>query len=138
MLISTKGRYSLRLLADLAACQGEGFTPLKEIAERQGISEKYLESLTRLLVADGILSGLRGKSGGYRLLLPPDQCTLGRVLRLTEGTLAPVACMAPAAADCPRTADCPTLPVWQGLDQVISQYLDGITIADLVRQSQEG
>lgn len=138
MLISTKGRYSLRVLVDLAEHQGESsFIPLKEIARRQGISEKYLESIIKLLVAGDVLTGLRGKGGGYRLTMPPAECTVERVLRLTEGTLAPVSCLDEDAADCPRLADCRTLPIWQGLDKVISDYLSGVTVADLMRSGGE-
>lgn len=138
MLISTKGRYSLRVLVDLAEHQGKAaFIPLKEIARRQGISEKYLESIIKLLVAGDVLTGLRGKGGGYRLNLSPAECTVERVLRLTEGTLAPVSCLDEDAADCPRLADCRTLPIWQGLDKVISDYLSRVTIADLMRSGGE-
>ena len=138
MLISTKGRYSLRLLVDLAEHRAQGFTPLKEIALRQDISEKYLESIIRLLVAGGILSGVRGKGGGYRMVVAPEDCTVGQVLRLTEGPLAPVSCLTPAAGGCTRMADCPTRPVWQELDRLIRDYLDGVTIADLTRGEARG
>lgn len=134
MLISTKGRYSLRVLVDLAEHQGEAsFIPLKEIAQRQGISEKYLESIIKLLVTGGVLTGLRGKGGGYRLNMPPSACSVEQVLHLTEGTLAPVSCLEEDASDCPRLADCRTLPIWQGLDQVINDYLSQVSIADLMR-----
>ena len=136
MLISTKGRYSLRVLVDLAEHQGESaFIPLKEIAQRQGISEKYLESIIKLLVSGEVLVGLRGKGGGYRLNLPPAECSVERVLRLTEGTLAPVSCLEEETANCPRLADCRTLPIWQGLDQVINDYLSQVSIADLMRSA---
>ncbi len=134
MLISTRGRYALRVMTDLAACPPEDYVPLRTIAQRQGISEKYLETIIKLLVRAKLLSGLRGKGGGYRLTRPPDQYTVGEVLRLTEDTLAPVACL--EGGGCPRAAVCPTLPVWQGLDQAISSYLDRITLADLVRQAR--
>lgn len=133
MLISTKGRYSLRVLVDLTQHQSQPFTPLKEIARRQDISEKYLESIIRLLVAGGILTGVRGKGGGYRLRISPETCTVGQILRLTEGPLAPVACLSPSSQGCGRVADCRTRPVWQGLEKVINDYLDRITIADLAR-----
>lgn len=133
MLISTKGRYSLRVMVDLAEHQSDGYIPLKEIAERQEISEKYLESIIKLLVKDRLLTGLRGKGGGYKLTRSPDQYTVGSVLRLTEESLAPVACLEPGAPLCPRMAECRTLPLWQGLDKVIRDYLDGVTIADLIR-----
>ena len=132
MLISTRGRYALRVLIDMAEHDNGGYLPLKEVAARQGISEKYLESVLKVLVRSGVLTGMRGKGGGYRLALPPGECTVGRVLRLTEESLAPVACMEPGAAGCPRTDQCRTLAMWQGLDKVIGEYLDGITIGDLI------
>lgn len=138
MLISTRGRYALRVMIDLAEHRSDGYVPLKVIAQRQEISEKYLETITKLLVRAGLLSGLRGKGGGYRLTREPGQYTVGSVLRLTEESLAPVACLGPEKMTCPRTADCRTLPMWRGLEQVISQYLDGITIADLSRQGDGG
>ena len=133
MLISTKGRYSLRVMVDLAEHQSDGYIPLKEIAERQEISEKYLESIIKLLVKGRLLTGLRGKGGGYKLTRSPDQYTVGSILRLTEESLAPVACLEQGANLCPRMAECRTLPLWQGLDKVIRDYLDGVTIADLIR-----
>lgn len=138
MLISTKGRYSLRVMVDLAEHQSDGYIPLKEIAERQEISEKYLESIVKLLVKDRLLAGLRGKGGGYKLTKAPDQYTAGSILRLTEESLAPVSCLEPGAAPCPRMAACRTLSLWQGLDKVISDYLDSVTIADLMQRNTEG
>lgn len=138
MLISTKGRYSLRVMVDLAEHQSDGYIPLKTIAERQDISEKYLESIIKLLVKGNILSGLRGKGGGYKLMKSPDRYTVGSILRLTEETLAPVSCLEPGAAACARMADCRTLPLWKELDRIISSYLDSVTIADLMRRSSEG
>ena len=138
MLISTKGRYALRVLIDMAEHQAEGYVPLKEIAQRRGISEKYLESIVKTLVQNGILEGLRGKGGGYRLKSPPDQLTVDRVLRLTEGSLSPVACLESGAAPCARAAVCRTLSMWQGLDRVIREYLNGYTIADLTRVDVPG
>lgn len=131
MLISTRGRYALRMLADMAEHQAAGYVPLKEIAARQEISEKYLETIVKVLVRDGVLVGLRGKGGGYRLSKNPDQITVGRVLRLTEESLSPVACLEQGAAPCARMADCRTLSMWQGLDKVICDYLEKYTIADL-------
>ena len=104
MLISTKGRYSLRVMVDLAEHQTDGFIPLKVIAERQEISEKYLESIIKLLVKAGLLTGLRGKGGGYKLTKSPDQYAVGSILRLTEETLAPVSCLESGAASCARMA----------------------------------
>lgn len=132
MLVSTKGRYALRVMIDLAEHQANGRIPLKEIAERQGVSEKYLENILSILVRNGVLSGMRGKGGGYRLTKDPDQFTVGEILRLTEGSLAPVACLESGTPGCDRAAECKTLAMWEELDRMISNYLDGITIADLV------
>ena len=125
-------------MIDLAEHQSEEYIPLKTIAERQGISEKYLESIIKLLVKAKVLAGLRGKGGGYRLTRPPEQYTVGDILRLTEESLAPVACLEPGADTCPRVAQCRTLPVWQGLNKIINEYLDSVTIADLMRRGTDG
>lgn len=138
MMISTKGRYALRVLIDMVEHQKDGYIPLKEIARRQEISEKYLESIIKLLVKDQVLEGLRGKGGGYRLCVGPDQLTVGAVLRLTEGSLAPVACLEKGASPCERAAECRTLPLWSGLNDVINEYLDRFTISDLVRSADSG
>lgn len=138
MLISTKGRYALRVMIDLAEHQSEEFISLKEVAQRQEISEKYLESIIRLLVKDRVLESLRGKGGGYRLKKDPDQYTVGGILRLTEESLAPVSCLDGNTDTCPRMAQCRTLSLWQGLDRVINEYLDSITIADLMHQGAPG
>lgn len=138
MLISTKGRYALRVLVDLAEHQSEGYIPLKAVAARQDISEKYLESILKILVKHNILTGLRGKGGGYRLTKSPELYTVGEILRLTEESLSPVACLEPGAEPCPRMADCRMLPVWQGLDKVIQDYLDNITLLDLMQSGQAG
>lgn len=134
MLISTKGRYALRVMVDLAEHPREGYIPLKEIAQRQEISEKYLEAIIKILVRAKLLSGVRGKGGGYQLTRPPEQYTVGEILRLTEESLAPVACLEEDADRCPRAAACRTLPLWQGLDKAISGYLDSVTIAELARR----
>ena len=133
MLISTKGRYALRVLIDMAEHQTEEYVPLKEIAQRQDISEKYLESIIKVLVKDGILTGLRGKGGGYRLSSPPEQLTVDRILRITEGSLAPVSCLENCGEPCAKISDCRTVHLWKGLDQVISNYLNQFTLADLRR-----
>lgn len=138
MLISTKGRYALRVMIDLAEHQAEGFIPLKVIAQRQEISEKYLESIIKLLVKARLLNGLRGKGGGYRLTKAPEQYTVGSILRLTEESLAPVACLGEGADTCPRMQACRTLPLWKGLDKVISDYLDNVTLADLLGGDETG
>lgn len=138
MLISTKGRYALRVLIDLAEHQSDGYIPLKAIAQRQEISEKYLESIIKLLVKAKLLTGVRGKGGGYRMTRPPERYTVGQVLRLTEESLAPVSCLEDGADACGRAAECRTLALWQGLDKVINNYLDSVTVADLMRQDGDG
>ncbi len=138
MLISTKGRYALRVLIDMAEHQAAGYVPLKEVAARQEISEKYLESIVKTLVKEGILTGLRGKGGGYRLRKEPDQYKVSSILKLTEGSLSPVACLDPGGEPCPRMANCRTLPMWKGLNDAIQAYLEGFTIADLMQVDQPG
>lgn len=138
MLISTKGRYALRVMVDLAEHPNEGFIPLKVIANRQEISEKYLENIIKLLVRAKLLNGLRGKGGGYRLTKAPEKYTVGAILRLTEDSLAPVVCLEENAAVCSRMAECRTLSLWQGLDKVISDYLNSVTLADLMRRDSPG
>ncbi len=137
MKISTKGRYAVRMLLDLAAHQGGGCVSLGEIAERQNVSRKYLEQIVPLLSASGMLRTVRGPQGGYRLARAPEACTVGEILRLTEGTLSPVACLDTEVNACARAADCPTLPVWEGLYRVVREYLDGITLADLLRDEEK-
>lgn len=138
MLISTKGRYALRVMIDLAEHQTEGFIPLKVIAQRQDISEKYLESIIKQMVKAKLVSGLRGKGGGYRLTKAPEQYTVGSILRITEDSMAPVACLEPGSEACPRAAECRTLSLWRGLDKVINDYLDDFTLADLMHSDPGG
>ncbi len=138
MLISTKGRYALRVMIDLAEHQKDGFIPLKLIAERQNISEKYLENIIKLLVKAKLLNGVRGKGGGYQLTKAPEQYTVGSILRITEESMAPVSCLEAGAAPCSRAAECRTLPMWRGLDKVINDYLENITLADLMHNEPEG
>ncbi len=132
MKISTRGRYALRFMIDLALHDSSGFTALKDVSNRQGISIKYLEQITSLLSKFGLLQSVRGPQGGYRLSKPADQYSVGEILRITEGDLAPVACLAEAVNNCPRKAECSTLEMWQGLNEVINKYLDSKTLADLV------
>ena len=138
MIVSTKGRYALRVMIDLAEHQAEKYVPLKEVAARQEISEKYLENILKVLVQNGFLEGLRGKGGGYRLTRSPDQYTVEEILMLTEGSLAPVACLEQEHVDCPRMADCRTLPMWRKLNTMIQDFFDGITLADLMDTDQVG
>lgn len=132
MKISTKGRYALRMMLDLAENEQGGFIALKDIAERQGISKKYLEQIVPILNRSDILQTNRGFQGGYRLSKAPDQYTVGMILRLTEGSLAPVACLDQPVNQCERCEDCITLPVWQGLYKAITDYLDNITLQDIL------
>lgn len=133
MMISTRGRYALRVMIELAEKQTTEFIPLKEIAEEQQLSEKYLESIVKALVQNGLLEGVRGKGGGYRLKTKPEECTVGSVLRLTEVGLAPVACLEEETMTCPRASHCRTLPMWQKLHGMLTDFFDGVTIADLMQ-----
>lgn len=132
MMISTRGRYALRVLIDLAEHADEGYIPMKEIARRQELSLKYLERILPVLTKAGIIAGLQGKTGGYRLTVAPEHCRIGDILRLTEGDLAPVACLECGAQPCPRKQQCRTYPMWAEFQQVISEFFDGKTLADLV------
>ncbi|MDO5376795.1 MAG: RrF2 family transcriptional regulator [Clostridia bacterium] len=138
MLVSTKGRYALQVMVDLAEHRSDGYIPLKTIADRQDISEKYLESIVVLLVRANLLDGVRGKGGGYRLTRSPDQYTVGSVLRLTEKSLAPVSCMEEGSPACAKAPVCRMLPLWEGLDRVIRDYLDSVTIEDLMQKGEAG
>ena len=133
MKISTKGRYALRMMLDLAAHQGDGYVALKDIAQRQEISKKYLEQIVPMLGKSDILRTTRGYQGGYRLARRPEDYTARDILRLTEGSLAPVACLDCEVNTCPRSAVCPTLPFWQGLEKVVNDYVNGVTLADLIQ-----
>lgn len=132
MLISTKGRYALRVMLDLAERQEEGYISLKDIAQRQAISLKYLEMVVGILARGGFVISQRGKCGGYCLARAAAQYTIGEILRLTEGTLAPVHCLSTPTNSCKRTDVCQTLPLWQGLHQVVEQYLNRITLQDVI------
>ena len=120
------------MLLDLAEHQGDGYIALKDIAQRQEISKKYLEQIVPILNRAEILKTNRGFQGGYRLARSPDKMTAGDILRATEGNLAPVACLDGDEIDCPRSEHCPTLPLWQGLNKVINEYLDSVTLQDLI------
>lgn len=129
MMISTKGRYALRVMIDLAERCGEGYVPLKDIAAREDISRKYLESIMAVLSKAGLVDALHGKGGGYRLNRTPEAYTLAEILNLTEGTLAPVSCMENGQCSCDRTHDCRTRHVWTELDKLIQGYLESVTLA---------
>lgn len=137
MRISTKGRYALRMLIDLAEHQNCGYIALKDIADRQNISKKYLEQIIPIFNKSDILKTTRGSQGGYQLSKSPDKYTVGEILRLTEGSLAPVDCLNQDPIECDRSGECATLPVWQGLNRVINEYLDSITLQDILDQQRE-
>lgn len=138
MMVSTKGRYALRVMIDLAEHDNSKFIPLKDIAKRQDISEKYLENIIKALTQAHFLEGLRGKGGGYRLTREPQTYTVGSILKLTEGSLAPVDCLKCRPNACKRTSTCRTLPMWEKLDKMIDDFFEGMTLADLVRPELAG
>lgn len=137
MKISTKGRYALRMLVDLAEHKDCGFIALKDIAQRQNISKKYLEQIIPILNKSDILRTTRGSQGGYMLAKSPDKYTVGDILRLTEGSLSPVANSDLDPIEAERSGDSITLPIWQGLNQVINEYLDSITLQDILDRQNE-
>ena len=134
MKVSTKGRYALRMLLDLAINKDDGFISLKEIAERQGISKQYLEQIVTLLNTSNVLRANRGKQGGYMLSKDPSQITVGQILRITEGNLTSVACLKDEVNYCERADSCITLPMWKGLDRVITDYLDSVNLQSMLTQ----
>lgn len=136
MKISTRGRYAVRVMIDLAEQGNEEYTPLMDIAERQEISEKYLESIVAVLSKNDFLLSLRGKGGGYKLMKRPEEYTVGSILKLVEGSLAPVACLEKKPNRCKRAENCQTVKMWQELGKLIDDYLEGITIADLMRNEK--
>lgn len=137
MIISSKGRYALRVMTDLAEHADSGFISLADISARQEISLKYLEAITALLNKAGLLDSLRGKSGGYKLKKKPEDYTLREILEVTEGGIVPVNCACLTGdEECKRSALCPTMPVWQRLDQIISDYLQSVTLKDLINESR--
>lgn len=138
MKISTKGRYALRMLIDLAIHHADGFVALKDIADRQSISKKYLEQIVPLLNKADLLKTNRGYQGGYALAKSPDKYTVGEILRVTEGNLCPVSCLQYPVNECPRASECITLPVWEGLYKAINDYLDSVTIQDIIDQAATG
>jgi len=138
VLVSTRGRYALRVMIDLAEHNNGTYITLRDIASRQEISEKYLESIAAILVKAGYVEGVRGKGGGYRLTRSPELYTVGSVLKLTEGTLAPVACMDGRQKECARGENCRTLPMWEKLGQTIDDFFEGITIDDLAKGNGDG
>lgn len=136
MMISTKGRYALRVMIDLAEQQSTEYIPLKEIAKRQNISQKYLESIMTVLSKNHFIEAMHGKGGGYRLNREPADYKVGEILRLTEGTLAPVSCLEEGAKPCDHMAECRTIPMWTKLNEIVNEYLDSVSLADLARNVQ--
>ncbi len=132
-MISTKGRYALRVMIDLAEHSEEGRIPLKDIAQRQMISKKYLEIIVKDLVTSGLISGASGKGGGYSLLKKPEEYSVGEILESSEVSLATVACLADGAAPCPRAAECQTLPLWEEYDRMTHDFFYGKTLKDLMQ-----
>ena len=135
MIVSTKGRYALRVMVCLAQRQREEFVPLKEIAELENMSQKYLESIMTVLSKAGFVDAVHGKGGGYRLNRSPEDYTIGSILKLTEGSLNAVSCTTQGPAACSRSECCHTKPMWDKLDQMIDEFFEGITLADLLTQS---
>ena len=136
MIVSTKGRYALRVMVHFAQRGNEGYIPLKEIAEAEGISQKYLETIMSALSKAGFVDAVHGKGGGYRLNRPPEAYTVGSILKLTEGSLSAVSCTSQGAAACSRTECCQAKPMWDRLDKMIDDFFEGITIADLLKDTK--
>lgn len=136
MMISTRGRYSLRFLIDLAEHYSNGYIPMKEIANRQEISLKYLERFVPELSKHGFIEGVHGKGGGYRLTRKPEEYTVGEILRVVEGEFAPVACLECGAEPCKRVDECRTIEMWRNLQKLVNEYFDGITLKDLMHDSK--
>ncbi|MBE7068914.1 MAG: RrF2 family transcriptional regulator [Ruminococcaceae bacterium] len=134
MMISTRGRYALRVIIDLAENAKNGYVPMREVAERQGLSLKYLERILPQLVADNLVEGVHGKGGGYRLSRDPAKISVAEVLKVSEGDIAPVACLEDGAEMCEHIEDCRTLPLWKGLNDRINEYLESVKIADLMKE----
>ena len=134
MIVSTRGRYALRVLVEMAEHSSDERISLKEISEKQGISQKYMESIMTLLSKNGFVDAIHGKGGGYMLNRKPEEYRIGDILRLTEGTLAPVACLEKNAEQCPKQNVCRTVGMWRKLDELIETYLDSVTIADLMKE----
>lgn len=132
-MISTRGRYAIRVMLDIAKNQQEGYVPMKDVAGRQGLSLKYLEQILPALTKNKLVEGVQGKGGGYRLVRLPEEYTIGEILRVTERELAPVSCLAEGAEQCDRRDKCQTIEFWEGLNKVVNAYLDSKTLADLMK-----
>lgn len=136
-MISTKGRYALRVMLDMAEHNSDDFIPLNEIAQRQGISIKYLEIILKSLVKEKLLKGRRGKGGGYKLTRPPEEYSVGEILELTEGSLAIVACLQKGADPCERRSICRTVAMWNRFSQMVSDFFYGISLADMLKEARD-
>lgn len=135
-MITTRGRYALRVLIDLAENNSGSYTPMKEIAARQGLSQKYLEQIMPVLIKNKIVDGMSGKGGGYRLVRSPEEYVVGEILSLTEGGLEPVSCLGCSADKCERSDDCRTLPMWKKYNELTQDFFNGITLADLMKSDK--
>ncbi len=136
MRVSTKGRYALRMMVDMASCNTDGFIALRDVALRQQISTKYMEQIASMLMKPGFLYSVRGPQGGYKLARPAAEYTVGDILRVTEGCLAPVPCLMWENSPCERAQGCATLPFWKGLHKLVEGYINNVTLADLVEQQR--
>ncbi len=134
MMISTRGRYALRVLLDLAENDSGGYIPMKDVANRQELSLKYIERIMPVLTKSALVEGVHGKGGGYRLTKSPQDYKVGDILRLAEGDLAPVACLECDAKPCTRAGECRTLPMWREFHKMVNDYFDGVTLADLMKE----
>lgn len=137
MKISTKGRYALRLMLDIAEHSSGGNVSIKDVSERQNISMKYLEQIVGMLCKAGFLKSQRGAQGGYKMLRSPEEYTIGDILRVTEGSMAPVDCLEDDVNQCPRASVCPTIKFWSGLYDAVNQYMDSTTLADLIIENEQ-
>lgn len=137
MMISSKGRYALRVMVFLAEHNSDEYVPLKEISEKEQISQKYLESIARMLSKEHLIEGISGHGGGYRLARKPEDYRISEILRLTEGTLAPVSCLKDDAVTCDRAGDCCTLPIWKGLAELVDKYFDSMTLKEVAENARQ-
>ncbi|MGN0163442.1 MAG: RrF2 family transcriptional regulator [Candidatus Ornithomonoglobus sp.] len=137
MKISTKGRYAIRLMLDIAQHSSGENVSLKDVSKRQNISLKYLEQIVNMLSKAGFLRSQRGSQGGYKMMRKPEEYTIGDILRVTEGEMAPVSCLEDKVNQCERVNECPTIKFWMGLYDTVNKYLDGTTIADLMNNAEE-
>lgn len=131
-MISTRGRYALTVMIDLATNQGDGYVPMKDVAARQNLSLKYLEQILPALKKNNLVEGIQGKGGGYRLAKTPEECAIGEILRVTEKELAPVSCLSQNAEACSKKSECKTIRFWEGLNNAVNDYIDSVSLADLL------